>query len=258
MAGEARDMVKALGKGLTVLAELNRCNGLSVAALGERVRMPRPTAARIIATLEAAGYVYQCPADGKFRVTSRVRRLTRGCAGPDWLQGAAQPVADGLARRLGWPVMVARFEQRRVRLVCLTDTASSVLEERRTLGERIPLVGSALGLCYLAFAAEDPVEDIMQATRSDDPQGAAARIGQVQRMSELIEISRSRGHVVHELPGRTAIAAPLVQEGRVSGAIGVRMPLPADRLAARAEIAAAVCAAAGEISLSLGSLRPRH
>jgi DNA-binding IclR family transcriptional regulator len=34
----------------------------------------------------------------------------------------------------------------------------------------------ATGLCYLAFAAEDPIEDIMEATRSDDPQGAAGEI----------------------------------------------------------------------------------
>ena len=248
-----RDMVKALGKGLNVLAELNRCNGLSVSDVSSRVQLPRPTAARIIATLAEAGYVYQCPADGRFRVTSRVRRLTRGYSTSKWLQGLSQPVAEQLARRLGWPAMVARFDQRRVTLVCLTDTHSTVLVERRTLGETIPLVSSALGLCYLAFASEDPVEDIIQATRGDDARGAPARIDNLRRVEEQIEISRNRGHVVHAQPDRTAIAAPILHEGRVSGAIGVRVPLPTGQLSpGLAEISAEVCAAATEISARLG------
>jgi IclR family mhp operon transcriptional activator len=252
-AGMQRDQVKALGKGLQVLAELNRCNGLSVSDVSQRVRMPRPTVARIITTLEAAGYVYQCPADSKYRVTAQVRRLTRGYSTSRWLRGVAEPVAEKLARRLAWPAMVARTDQRGVKLICLTDTRSTVLVERRTLGEDISLLGSALGLSFLAFGAEDPVEHIIHATRREGGSGgggdAQQRIRQLRHIEELIEISRSRGYVCYELPDKTAFAAPILHEGRMVAAIGVRIPLPIAQLAPdRAEICAAVCEAAGEIS----------
>ena len=247
-----RDQVKALGKGLQVLAELNRCNGLSVSDVSQRVRMPRPTVARIISTLEEAGYVYQCPADSKYRVTAQVRRLTRGYSTARWLRGVAAPVAEKLARRLAWPAMVARTDQRGVKQVCLTDTSSTELVELRTLGEDISQLGSALGLSFLAFGAEDPVEHIIHATRGEGDGGAGdaqERIRQLRRIEELIETSRSRGYVCYELPDKTAFAAPILHEGRMVASIGVRIPLPIARLAPdRAEICAAVCEAAGEIA----------
>jgi IclR family mhp operon transcriptional activator len=249
---DQRDQVKALGKGLHVLAELNRWNGLSVSEVSHRVNMPRPTVARVVATLQIAGYVYQCPADNKYRVTAKVRRLTFGYSTSRWLRNVSEPIAEKLAKRVGWPAMVGRFDQRRVKLVCLTDTRSTMLVERRTLGEDVSLRGSALGLSFLAFASEDPIEDIIHASSSDAGNGETAGIRELRRLEELVEVSRSRGHVIYEQPDRTAIAAPILHDERVIAAIGVRIPLPVAQLAPdRAQICVAVCEAAADISAKL-------
>jgi DNA-binding IclR family transcriptional regulator len=145
--------------------------------------------------------------------------------------------------------MVAHFDQRSVKLVCLTDTYTTMMVERRTLGEDISLAGSALGLCFLAFASEDPVEDIIYATRTHGPRGELERVNNMRRLEELIAFSQAQGHVIYEQPDRTAIAAPILHSGRVVGAIGVRMPLPVEMLASNlTETCAAVHEAAVEIS----------
>jgi|GEM_PF-4288233 len=249
---EQRDQVKALGKGLHVLAELNRWNGLSVSEVSSHVHMPRPSVARLVNTLQAAGYVYQCQADHKYRVTAKVRRLTSGYSASRWLLSISQPVAEQLAKQLGWPAMVARFDQRRVKLVFLTDTKSTVLVERSTLGEDISLVGSALGVSFLAFASEDPIESIIHATRTDDAKGEQGRIDNLRRLEELIAVSRRAGFVVNENSNRTAVAAPIRRDSKVVASIGVRMPLSLHQIGADLDqISAAVCEAAAQISAEL-------
>ncbi len=249
---EQRDQVKALGKGLQVLAELNRWNGLSVSDVSSRVLMPRPTVARLVTTLQTAGYVYQCEADHKYRVTAKVRRLTAGYSTSQWLLVISQPVAEHLTETLGWPAMVADFDQRRVKLICLTDTRSTMLVERHTPGEDISLAGSALGLSYLAFASEDISEDIIHATRTECPDNEQDRIQNVRRIEGLIEASRRCGYVIYEQADRTAIAAPIRHEAKVVAAIGVRIPLSLARLASdRDQICATVLQAATQISAQL-------
>ena len=108
---DRRDEVQALSRGLNVIAELNRCNGLSVSDLSYRLELPRPTIARILMTLQSAGYVYACSADGLYRVAAKVRNLSHGYEPSPWLREIAQPVANRLSDDLAWPIMVARLER---------------------------------------------------------------------------------------------------------------------------------------------------
>ena len=51
--------VRALERGLTIIAILNRHNGLTVTQIGKLSNLPRPTAYRLLRTLESLGYILE-------------------------------------------------------------------------------------------------------------------------------------------------------------------------------------------------------
>lgn len=249
-----RDQVQALDRGLRVLAQLNRCNGLAVSDLAERVALPRPTVARILHTLQTAGYVYACPADGRYRVTAEIRRLSRGHRPNRALQRVAQPVADRLAQKLAWPIMVAEQAGDRVVVTYLTDNQSTLLVERATVGKTVPWTASALGLAFLAFLPSEERARIRSLLPELEPDAAGAAAG---RLDAEIAQAQARGHVVFERQGRTAIVHPIMRDGDLVAAIGVRIAMDADRIADRlASLAGALGGAAAEIGAKIAEAEP--
>jgi len=67
-AGNARDRgaVRALERGLAVLAAMNRHKIASVLELARETRLPRPTVYRLLKTLGRAGYVTRAGSADRF------------------------------------------------------------------------------------------------------------------------------------------------------------------------------------------------
>ena len=80
-AGEAgkSDKVRALERGLAMLELVNDEGGVCPADAARRLQLPRPTAYRLLETLEDLGYVRRNPFDNRFLVTIEARRLSSGC-----------------------------------------------------------------------------------------------------------------------------------------------------------------------------------
>ena len=51
--------VRALERGLDIIQLLNRHNGLTVTQVGQLTDLPRPTAFRLLRTLESLGYLFR-------------------------------------------------------------------------------------------------------------------------------------------------------------------------------------------------------
>ena len=76
--GQGYAHVRALERGLKLLAALNRIGRAGPAALAEAVGLDRTTCYRLLATLEAMGYVTLSQSDGKYVLMSSVRELSEG------------------------------------------------------------------------------------------------------------------------------------------------------------------------------------
>jgi len=70
--------IRALVRGLDALTMLNVRNGSTVSEIAQQIKLLRTTTYRILETLTHAGYVYRDPADDRYRVTIKVRRLADG------------------------------------------------------------------------------------------------------------------------------------------------------------------------------------
>src|SRR5271156_6632968 len=105
-AGDSTRPIRALNRGLEVLAELNKLERAAINTLSSAVRLPRTTTFRILETLRTAGFVERDSYD-YYRPTIKVRTLSDGFDDEALVGHIAKPLLGMLGERLSWPVSVA-------------------------------------------------------------------------------------------------------------------------------------------------------
>lgn len=218
----ATEGVRALARGLEVLAEVSASGGIRAGALAARLGLPRPTAYRLLETLEALGYVARSASDSRFRVTMRARVLGAGYDDGTCLAACAGPILADLGRRLVWPVDLCRFEDGRM-LVCETTHPRSPLSvDRNMLGRGLPLLRSASGRAWLAFAPEPARAAALallaaRADPLDAPFAAPEFLGPLLARCRAEGVGARLGEAF--LPHTSSLAAP-IRAGGIDGGGG--------------------------------------
>src|SRR3954463_3140583 len=88
---EARG-VRALERGLAVLAAMNRHKVASVVELARETKLPRPTVYRLLETLSRAGFVARSSSADRFCLAQQVRQLSDGFIDDQWITDIAAPL----------------------------------------------------------------------------------------------------------------------------------------------------------------------
>jgi len=211
-------MVRALERGLQVLAEIERRQGANLHELHTALGLPKATLLRMVVTLGKHGHIWQRLADGAF-LPSFVRAPVR----PDMLHQRVAEVASPhlvrLSEQVAWPSVIAVPRLDHVEIV---ETNSSLLRlDAVTLGPvgaRLSYLHTSTGRAYLA--ACDPGERAAILARlrpsEDDPAGEAL-------LDDILAETRARGYALrepfHPWPDRDWQAVR--QDGRRSMAVAV-------------------------------------
>lgn len=218
-----RDSVRCLERGLALLELLNEGNGLNVTEAAKHLNMPRPTAHRLLATLEELGFVRRS-AHSRFLVDIRARRLSGGYDTDVRLSEAVGPVLARLASELVWPVNIAICRGGMMVVRETTCGRSSVRIDRSMGGLQVPVLRSACGRAYLAFCPDEERREIVEylttvADPSDRPYLLEGAIHQ------MIAIVRRDGYAVRlnepYLARTGTLAVPILIDGHAHGTIAV-------------------------------------
>ncbi|HKU95161.1 MAG TPA: helix-turn-helix domain-containing protein [Vineibacter sp.] len=214
-AGPTFEPVRALLRGLDVLAAVNQGQAGSVAALAQAVGLPRATVIRLLETLEGAGYIAHTGPNGRYDVSPRVTVLSSAFDYDAWLAAIAQPQLRRLMRRIHWPsdLMVRSGES----MIVLTSNRghSGLNINRRYAGMMSSIFNSGSGFAYLAWCDDAERQRIM-AARTDPAERAA--------VEHEIARTRARGYGVRDIsipPGVGAIATPVLVDGRAVACLNV-------------------------------------
>ena len=148
--GEVRG-VRALERGLAVLAAMNRHKVASVVELARETRLPRPTVYRLLETLGRAGFVSHSGAADRFCLARKVRTLSGGFVEDEWITDIATPLMAAFTAAHVWPVALMTFEEGRMLIRETTHPASSLSIDYGMVGRRLPMLRTAAGRSYLAF-----------------------------------------------------------------------------------------------------------
>lgn len=209
------DPVRAVLRGLDVLAAVNRGRSRSVAELAAETKLPRATAIRLLETLEGAGYVARVDGRGRYGVSPRVTALAAGFDYNAWLTAIAQPRLRRLMRQIRWPSdLMVRSAENMIVLTSNRDRSGLNINTRYD-GMTSSIYRSASGSAYLAWCDDDERERILAQLPHAEERAT---------VETEIALTRKRGYGVRDTnipPGVGAIATPVLIDGRAVACLNV-------------------------------------
>lgn len=207
--------IRAISRGLAVLATVNRDGPISMMGIARAAQVPYPTACRIIQTLLHEGLVEKEPARKRYRVTSLVQTLSTGYQTEDMLVSAARNHIEKLCHDVGWPISIATRVGTRMMVRDSTHKMTSLTFSHYYPGYTLPIAECATGKVHLAFCDEEEREAIIEGWKAIETD--ASQMGLV-LMSDDFMLNKIRRdgyalqirNVYNADPGKTSsIAVPL-------------------------------------------------
>jgi IclR family mhp operon transcriptional activator len=220
------DTLRGLERGLQVLDALSVSSGMTLRELHCNTNLPKPTLLRILATLEARGYVRRRIADGVWRRSARR-------SDPGSLQGLLLDVGSGvldeLCQRIRWPSDLAIYDDGSMVIIETTRKKTPYLINWTGVGYRIPILQTGLGRAWLSYCSEEERENILSDLRNSvSPFDRAANNPQL--IDQLIVETRQQGYGTR-VAGFTlrkvgeektdGFAVPVLVGGRIVGCLNV-------------------------------------
>ena len=209
---ERKSVVNSVLRACSIMELLARERGdVPLARVASETGLTRPTAHRILATLEIAGWVRKTP-NGRYGLTVKV--FTVGAAAPETatLRDVARPVLGRLAMETGDTAYLLVPHEGRAVCVERIEGPHPVRVHAVSLGGSIPLTAGGAPLAMLAFRP-DLLDVVVPNPR--------ARTHLRKRIQEVL----GQGYAITKddvIPGVSALGAPIVDAGdQVIAAISV-------------------------------------
>ena len=219
--------IRALQRGFDVLEALNRHNGSTLTEVTRFVSLPKATTYRILENLSRAGYIVRDKADGRYRLTIMVRRLSQGFDDKALLTEIARPLLHDLGRKLVYPVSLSTLYGTSMLARETTDHESALTLDQYAAGTLLPLFTSASGKIQLAFCREEELNALLElCAKSDDPEHRKVRNPKF--VPTLISGVREKGYAFGlrqrtKAEGKSsALAVPILAGDEYVGALAVR------------------------------------
>lgn len=219
--GQGADFVEALARGLDVLRCFSEDRpSLTLSEIAAETSLARPTARRLLLTLEELGYVQS--SDGEFTLTAKVMSLGMAYVSSLGLWDVARPHLQKLVAATGESSSMAQLEGSDIVYVARVSVPK-LIALRVQLGTRFPALQTSQGKVLLA-ALEEPALRAALATPSQSglPRALPRPADEVD--AELRAV-RARGWALADeelAPGVRSIAASVRDgSGQVRAAMNV-------------------------------------
>jgi len=182
--------VQSASRALAVIEALNRRAVTPLETLHHETRLPKSTLVRLLETLIGAGYVARVSRREGYALTEGVLRLSAGVRQRDVMVDVARPLLEAFTREHKWQVTLATREGEVMLVRATTRDISPFAREPIFLNRQVPMLRSAMGRAYVAYAAAEEREVILQLLAAHDPAeieaaggpaGVAAMVERVRR-----------------------------------------------------------------------------
>jgi IclR family KDG regulon transcriptional repressor len=219
--------VRVLNKAIDVLNALRQApQGLSLAKLSVQLEMPKPTAYRILVTLESRGYLERTP-DAQYRISRKLFEAPPEAAFEQRLVQAARPPMEKLGKVSKETLNLGVLDGGEVLVIETLESRQAVRMTSKIGNRRYPH-STALGKILLSDLSEREVLRIIRGKGM--PKFTAATIVKEESLLVELEKVRTQGYALDNTenePDGRCIAAPIFDpQKRVLAALSVSGPLP--------------------------------
>src|SRR5688500_12975755 len=206
--GAGPDFVEALARGLDVLTCFDADHrSMSLTEVATATGLARPTARRLLLTLEELGFVRS--SGGAFQLTPKVLTLGMAYVGALGLWDIARPHLEALVARTGESSSMSQLDGSDIVYVARVSVPK-LIALRVEIGTRFPAVQTSQGKVLLAALSPDE----LNATLAEPSRaGLPPYIGRpVERLRDELTEIRARGWALADAelaPGVRAVAVPV-------------------------------------------------
>jgi IclR family mhp operon transcriptional activator len=236
--------VRALERGLDVLAAVQARRGLSLHELHGMTGLSKATLLRLLQTLNAKKLVWQRLADGAYLPHSR-DALAAPEASSARIAEVASPLMKVLSERVAWPSVLAAPRLDHMEII---ETNSPLFRlDAATLGPvgvKLSYIHTATGRAYLAACSDAERDAVIARLRPSEASGASES-----ELRAILAEGRARGYSVREpvhpwpdrsrqmvlRDGRRSMGVAIVADGAPVAALNITWP---GRLAADEQVIA--------------------
>jgi len=246
--------IQSVSHALDVIEQFNgERDELGVTELSKRLKLHKNNVFRLLATLEARGYIEQNKATDNYRLGIRCLQLGQNYLGQIGLLRQARPILETVARSSHEMAFVAVLRRGAVIPLDAVESDQAVRLVAR-VGDALPLHCTAVGKVHLAFASEDELRELL----SDDlPKFTDRTIGDRPALTQKLKQIATQGYAVEAgefAVDASAVAAPVRDYTRnVVGSLAIAGPsyrVSDERI--KSEIAPLIVKAAADLSSRLG------
>ncbi len=220
-----KEVSLTFGKGLSVIMAFEGRNSeLTISEIAERVELNRAVTRRLVRTLEQLGFVYHDR--GRYQLTPRVLRLTRGFLETHSVPQVMQPALRNASHEIGESVSFAMLDGDEAVYVAHAFVPSRFTLNMVTVGSRVPLAPTAVGRAILAFLDKPEREAILD--RLNLSAYTAHTLVERKEFTDLLNSIRLSGFSFSEseyVEGVSSLALPVFgRDKRVIGAVSIIFP----------------------------------
>jgi len=259
MTEDDRYAIRAVDRALDIIACIAERNGeLAIDGIVEAVGLPKTTAFRVLATLEARGFVQRHPQLQTYRLGPLALIVGARALGDLDIRRIARPHIERLMAETSETVHLSVLSQDSALCIDKIDSMRSV-RMSSYVGFRDPLHCSGVGKALLAFQPDAMQKDLV--ARIPLPRRTPHTITSRKALQKQLIAIREKGYAtdIEEIEeGLACIAAPIRDHtGQVVASVSISGPTTRVNDATLAELIPAVLACAAAISRDLGHM-PRR
>jgi IclR family pca regulon transcriptional regulator len=221
--GSGPDFVESLARGLDVLRAFDESHrALALAEVAAATGLARPTARRLLLTLEELGYVRSL--DGTFTLTPKVITLGTAYVASLGLWEVARPHLEALVRQTGESSSMAQLDGSDIIYVARVSVPK-IIALRVDIGTLFPAPQTSQGKVLLAALSADELDAVLKIpSRSGvTPRSPFEPVETTRKLKADLTQVRARGWALADeelAPGVRSIAVP-VRDG--TGAVRAAM-----------------------------------
>ncbi len=218
--------IQVLHKTLDILETIREGrSGLSLADIARALGLPKPTAYRIVSTLECRGYITR-NADGRFLMTRKLFDLQQSESDDQLLLRASQPVMEHLVESCRETVNLGILDAGEVVVINTIESPQSIRMTSK-VGNRRYLHSTALGKVLLCGLAEKEVQRLIriQGLPKLTPRTITSRQGLATELEQVRRQGFALDNEENEPDGR-CIGAPITGPGgEIVAALSISAPV---------------------------------
>lgn len=223
-------MTTALDRGLSILEHLAaHPEGLPLALIADAIDSPKGTCHRLLAELNARGYIKQIRAQGEYVMTTKVASL-----GLEFLSGSgivdiAQPLIERLAETSGELVRLSIVDEDRLTWVAKSEGGRKGFRYDPDMGMDARLSCTSSGHAWLLTLSDERAAALVLTQGFGRPNDYGPKAPTtLKALLGFLHAARVRGYaMINEVfaPGMAAVAAPVQRPGRAAvGVISIAGP----------------------------------